>query len=303
MVRGGGLQEEVIVKRIAGAVLLLAAALLPLIASGCGGEVTRSPSENQADLAGSSPATSETAAQPGDNGSPQVASASVDRKITQTASMSLQVKAVGDAFQEVGRIAAGASGFVTSSSFSNQGEQQVAAVTIRVPAARFDEVLASLRGLAVKVENEQSQANDVTQEYTDLGSRLRNLQATEAQYLEFMKGTKDTAEVLQVQDRLNSVRGDIETVQGRINLLDSLSDMSTVTVHLRPEAASSAGSGNANPAEAARAAWDASLKTLRVIATVFVAVAAFSWWLVPVLVVLALIGRKLSPRPGRGDRQ
>jgi hypothetical protein len=292
------------VKRIALTVLLLAAALLPLIASGCGGgDVTRSPSENQGDLAGSSPATSETAAQPDNNGSPQVASASVDRKITQTASISLQVKAVGDAFQEVGRIAAAAGGFVTSSSFSDQGEQQVAAITIRVPAARFDEVLASLRGLAVKVENEQSQANDVTQEYTDLGSRLRNLQATEAQYLEFMKGTKDTAEVLQVQDRLNSVRGDIETVQGRINLLDNLSDMSTVTVHLRPEATSGGGSGNANPAEAARAAWGASLKTLRAIATAVVAVAAFSWWLVPVLVVLALIGRKLSPRPERGSKQ
>ncbi len=290
-------------KRIALTVLLLAAALLPLMASGCGGEVTRSPSqETSSDLAGSSPATSETAAQPGDNGSAQVASASVDRKITQTASVSLQVKAVGEAFQEVGRIAAGAGGFVTSSSFSDQGEQQVASITIRVPAARFDEVLASLRGLAVKVENEQSQANDVTQEYTDLGSRLRNLQATEAQYLEFMKGTKDTAEVLQVQDRLNSVRADIETVQGRINLLDNLSDMSTVTVHLHPEAVSSSGSGNANPAEAARAAWDASLKTLRVIATAVVAVAAFSWWLVPVLVVLAVIGRKLSPRPERREQ-
>ena len=293
-----------IVGRMPRALLLLAAALLPLMAAGCGGEVATTPVEEKpAGLAASSPGDEETNTQSGDSGAAQVASASIDRKITQTASISLQVKAVGEAFQEVGRIAAGAGGFVTSSSFSNEGEEQVASMTIRVPAERFEEVLSSLRGLAVKVESEQSQANDVTEEYTDLGARLRNLEATEAQYLEFLKQAKDIAEVLQVQDRLTTVRADIETVQGRINLLDSLSDMSTVTVHLRPEAAPSSGAGTPSPGDAARAAWDASLSTLRAIATVIVAVAAFSWWLVPVLVVLALIGRKLSPRPERGSKQ
>ena len=289
--------------RIPRTVLLLVAALVPLMASSCGGEVApTSVGDRSAEFAASSPGEEETSGQSSDNSAGQVAGASVDRKITQTASMSLQVKAVGEAFQEVGRIAAGAGGFVASSSFSNEGEEQVASITIRVPAARFQEVMASLRGLAVKVENEESQSNDVTEEYTDLGSRLRNLQATEAQYLEFLKQAKDIAEVLQVQDRLTAVRADIETVQGRINMLDSLTDMSTVTVHLRPEAAPSE-AGAPNPLKAARAAWHASLDTLRALATAVAAVAAFSWWLVPVLVVLALIGRRLSPRPGRNNRQ
>jgi len=290
-------------ERMPRSVLLLAAALLPLMACG-GGEVTPTTTgEKSAELAASSPRDEETSAQSSDSGAGQVAGTSIDRKITQTASMNLQVKAVGEAFQEVQRVAAGAGGFVTSSSFSNEGEEQVASITIRVPAMRFQEVLASLRGLAVKVENEQSQANDVTEEYTDLGSRLRNLEATEAQYLEFMKQAKDITEVLQVQDRLTSVRADIESVRGRINLLDSLSDMSTITVHLRPEATPSPGGGAPNPGEAARAAWDASLSTLRAIATGIVAVAAFSWWLVPVLVVLALVGRRLSPRLRQGSKQ
>ena len=184
---------------------------------------------------------------------------------------------------------------MTSSSFSNEGEEQNASVTIRVPSERYQDVLASLRGLAVKVTNKQSEANDVTEEYTDLESRLRNLQATETQYLGFLERAQDINEVLQVQDRLNAVRSDIEQVRGRANLLTGLSDLATITVHLRSEAAADSG-GGANPAEAAQAAWEASLTTLRGLATGIVAVAAFSWWLVPVLVVLALLGRKLSPR-------
>jgi len=272
------------------AALLLAIVLFPLMASACGGQ------QESLDQGSPSARSAVTSGEPEADASAPVANVVTDRKIIQTASMSLQVKAVSEAFQEVTRTADAAGGFVSSSSFSNEGESQVASITIRVPAARFQETLASLRALAVKVENEQSQANDVTEEYTDLGARLRNLQATEAQYIEFLKQAKDIGEVLQVQDRLNAVRADIEQAQGRINLLDNLADMSTITVHLSPEAAADSGGGGPNPAEAAKAAWDASLTTLRGLATGIVAVAAFSWWLVPIFILLALVGRKLSPR-------
>jgi len=300
--------------------LLAIALLLPLLVSACGEEVAPTgeledksaqdalggaPGEEEsAGLAPSAPQAGEIAGQSGAGGSPQVAGASIDRKIIQTASVSLQVKAVGEAFQEVGRIASGAGGFVSNSSFSNVDDEQVASVTIRVPAVRFQDVLGQLRGLAVKVENEQSQASDVTEEYSDLGARLRNLEATEAQYLEFLKRAKDIGEVLQVQDRLNGVRAEIEQVRGRMNLLENLSDLSTITVHLRPESAPAAEEGGRpDPAEAAGKAWDASLDTLWGIATVVVAIAAFAWWLVPLLVLLAVAGRMLSPRREGRNKQ
>ena len=281
------------------AVLLLAVVLLAIAASACGSESSQEEGVGGSTENLAAPPAAEgedVSAQPDAGSSSQVSGASLERKIIQTASMTLQVKDVAQAFQEVTRVADGAGGFLGSSSFSNQDEEQVASATIRVPATRYQEVLASLRGLATKVESEESQATDVTEEYTDLGSRLRNLQAAETQYLGFLERAKDIGEVLQVQDRLNTVRADIEQVQGRINLLDSLSDMSTITVHLRPESAAGSNGGGANPAEAARAAWDASLTTLLGLATGIVAVAAFSWWMVPILIVIAWVGRKLSPR-------
>lgn len=295
--------------------LLVLAFLLPLVASACAEEIAPS-GEDQGRLSvgagtGAAPEgesaalqDEEAAGQSAFGASPQVAGASIDRKIIQTASLSLQVKAVGEAFQEVGRIATGAGGFVTSSNFSNEGEEQVASITIRVPAVRFQQVLTSLRSLAVKVENEQSEASDVTEEFSDLAARVRNLQATEAQYLEFLKQAKDIGEVLQVQDRLNSVRAEIEQAQGRMNLLENLSDLSTVTVHLRSEevVAAPTEGGGPNPAAAAQKAWDASLQTLRGIATGIVAVAVFSWWLVPLWVLLAVGVRMLSLRLARRNR-
>jgi hypothetical protein len=158
-------------------------------------------------------------------------------------------------------------------------------------------VLSQIRNLdGVEVQGQQSGTNDVTGEYTDLESRLRNLQATEAQYVEFLLRAANINEVLTVQDRLNVTRAEIEQVQGRINLLNNQTDLATITVHLEPPAVSKtepkADDGISNPAEAAQEAWEASLVVLVGIATVAVAVVAFSWWMLPLAAGIAWLARR-----------
>ena len=70
----------------------------------------------------------------------------VDRKIVSTASVQLQVDDVGGSFEEVGRIATSVGGFIASSSFTYQGEDQLASVTIRVPAESYQGVLSACAG-------------------------------------------------------------------------------------------------------------------------------------------------------------
>jgi hypothetical protein len=131
------------------------------------------------------------------------------------------------------------------------------------------------------VQTEESNASDVTEEYTDLQSRMRQLRAEEQQYLALLEEAQNIEQILLIQDRLNGVIAQIEQVQGRINLLDNLSELATITVHLRPLSAGAGGSG-LGPVEAAENAWEASLETLRALAVVAVAVIAYSWWLIPV---------------------
>lgn len=228
----------------------------------------------------------------------------LDRKIVQTASLELRVEEVGPSFEDVSRIATAAGGFVASSTFSRTDDHEVASVTIRVPASQYQDVLRQLRGLSVEVENESSEANDVSEEYTDLSARLRNLEATEDQYLLLLGEAKEIGEILQIQDRINSTRAEIEQVKGRLNLLDHLTDLATITVHLRPEAAPvvTTGPGGPNPAEAAADAWGASLDVLRGIASGLVTAAVFSWWFLPPLAMAAFVAfrrlpRTFSPRP------
>ena len=227
----------------------------------------------------------------------------LDRKIIQSTSVDIEVEEVGGSFQDIIRFAETAGGFVASSSFSNRDEEQIADVTIRVPANQYQSVLANIRGMGT-VTTESSDANDVTEEYTDLQARLRTLSATEQRYLELLGQANTINEILTVQDRLDVVRGQIEQVLGRINLLEHLTDLATITVHLRPPAAvveaPADDGGGVNPLESASAAWETSLDALRVVAAVALVIVVFSWWLVPPLAALALVARWLL---GRRPRQ
>jgi hypothetical protein len=157
-----------------------------------------------------------------------------------------------------------------------------------VPSEVYPGVLSQLRGLAETVDYEESQAADVTEEFTDLQSRLRNLEATETQLLRLLDRAETITDILTVQDRLNGVQGEIEYVKGRMQLIGDLTDLATITVHLRPVAGAPVtppGDG-VNLGETISEAWDDSIAFLGSIAEGVLTVVVFAWW-VPVIGVPA----------------
>ncbi|GAH01049.1 unnamed protein product, partial [marine sediment metagenome] len=76
-----------------------------------------------------------------------------------------------------------------------------------------------------------SAGQDVTQEYTDLESRLRNYQAQEEVLLDLMKQSKKVSDSLEVQRELSNVQEQIEVIKGRMNYLDDLVSFSTIEVY------------------------------------------------------------------------
>ncbi len=227
------------------------------------------------------------------------------RDIIRNGSMDLEVKSVAGAFERVSAIATAAGGFVADSAFFGREQQQSAHMTLRIPAGRFDAVVSELRAMAAEVVAISTSSQDITGELTDLQSQLRNLRAVESQYLQLLDRAGNIGEVLQVQGRLNQTRFEIDRTEGRVQLLERLSDLATLSVSLRPlAAAAQQDAGGGGPLAAAQAAWEASLATLNAVAIVAVAVAVYSWWLLPLLVVAVLAGRRVmqlraGARPSR----
>jgi len=156
----------------------------------------------------------------------------IDRKIVRTGSITMEVDDISKAQADIAEMAAQYQGYVVSSNLNASKDQPSGFISFRVPADKFNDALVKLRALAVKVTYENTNSQDVTEQYTDLKAQLSNYEATEAQYLELLKKADNVKDMLEVQRELSNVRGNIERVKGRIQYLDRTSDTSLVEVTL-----------------------------------------------------------------------
>jgi hypothetical protein len=167
---------------------------------------------------------------------PGVSQPTEERMIVRTGDMSLVVKDITQACDDIARLAVRFDGYVVSSQISGEEEEMRGWISIRVPDEKFEQALAELRNLAVRVKSESTSSQDVTEEYIDLQSRLKNAEATEKQYLALLEKATDVEDILRIYESLSRVRQEIEQIKGRMQYLERTASMSRISVYLEPQA-------------------------------------------------------------------
>ena len=162
-----------------------------------------------------------------------------ERLIIKDAEMTLLVQDTDITIDRITQVVGDLGGYIISSRIWYQeklgDEYKYATVTMAVPAGEFEHALRRLRGLAVIVTDESASGEDVTDEYVDLESRLRNLEATRDRIREFLDKAKTVEEALDVNEELSKVEDQIEKVLGRMNYLFDRASYSTITIQIEPE--------------------------------------------------------------------
>ncbi len=115
-------------------------------------------------------------------------------------------------------------------------------LTLRVPASELESLMAQLETMAIEVRSKSIDREDVTDQYSDTEAQLRNLEATENELRELLEEVRSrpnstSEDILAVHRDLTAIRGEIEQLQGRKNMLDNLIAMSTLNVTLIPDEA------------------------------------------------------------------
>jgi hypothetical protein len=169
----------------------------------------------------------------------------IETRTIRTGSLTIEIKkdAFNRQYAQVVLIAEGVGGLVSDSrSDSSNGRITGGTVTIRIPNDTFPEVMDKLKKLG-KVKSISEQAQDVTEEYVDLESRINNLRSQEAVYLRLMAKAQTIEESIAVQRELSVIQEQIEQLQGRKNYLDNHVQFSTVQVTLLEPGASAGEDG------------------------------------------------------------
>jgi hypothetical protein len=217
-----------------------------------------------------------------------------DRKIIRTGHLTLEVEDILNAMDGITRLAGELDGYVVSSRKYEQKDELFGWISIRVPAERFHEAFDRLRQLATDVPEESTESRDVTEEYTDLEAQLRNLEATEAQYLAILEKAVTVEDILAVQRELSNVRREIERIKGHMQYLERTSDMALIEVNLKETKA--IGQTGWDILKTFKAAVHGLTTFGRVLADIAIWLVIFCWIWIPVLVFLLRRRRKAKAK-------
>jgi hypothetical protein len=212
--------------------------------------------------------------------------AAVDRLIIRNATLDIVVRDTESAVNEIDALAEELGGYVIESSISEYQEGKEALLQVRVPADELDQALDRIRDLAMEVRRENVSGEDVTDEYVDLQSRLRHLEATEERLLTFMEEAEDTEAALEVYDRLQNIQGEIEQAKGRIQYLEQSAAMATIRLNITPsELAQPIEVGGWHPEGTLRDAFESLIRVLQFLVDALIVIVVL---VLPVLVAIAL---------------
>lgn len=164
----------------------------------------------------------------------------IERMVIYNADMSISVEDPEVTMQTIIDMAEDAGGFVVYSNlyktYTDRGSLPQANIMVRVPAGRLNSIMESIKALTPNprddVLSENVSGQDVTAEFTDLESRLRNLEAAEQALVELMEAAQDPQDVLDVFSELTYYRGEIEIVKGRMRYLEESAALSALSVDI-----------------------------------------------------------------------
>ena len=226
--------------------LLVLLIVMPLLVAGC----ARSKEQTQRELASApkspsftdktiAPVASEQEGNANSGESLAVAEAAASRKIIYTDDIKLIVADSKKSVSQIREKTKAAGGYVADEHTWLENDQVRATLTVRVPLGAFDSFMSTLRGLALRVDDERLSSRDVTDQYVDLQAQLHNLEATEkelqALLTDVRKRTQRASDIMDVYRELSKVRGQIDQVKGRMQMLDKLTTFATINVTIVPD--------------------------------------------------------------------
>jgi hypothetical protein len=157
----------------------------------------------------------------------------VQKKEIKNGSLDMRVGNADTASEKISQIAKSNGGEVFSSNFY-QTDKNIKSgnLEVRVPVNGFEKAFGEIKKVATLVMHESTSGTDVTMEYSDLQTQLKNKQAEEQSFLDILKQAGKISDVLEVTRQVARVRGEIESLQGRIKFMDSQTDMASISVSL-----------------------------------------------------------------------
>jgi DNA repair exonuclease SbcCD ATPase subunit len=155
----------------------------------------------------------------------------IDTKIITSANLNMEVQNLEKFEAELKTLLSQFKASVSNQNRNDYDRRMESNFTIRVPSSSFDQLFEALKPLAKRIENQSLNLQDVTEQFIDVESRIKNRKSLEERYRELLKQAKDVNDILTIERQLNQIRSEIESQEGRLKYLNDQVDMSTIQMN------------------------------------------------------------------------
>lgn len=119
-------------------------------------------------------------------------------------------------------------GYISSDQSSNYSHRISHTLVIRVPADSFDRLLADIASGVDHFDEKNINVRDVTAEFLDISARLKTKKELEDRYSVLLQRANTVSEVLAIEREIGTLRGEIESIEGRLKYLKNQVGLSTL---------------------------------------------------------------------------
>ena len=152
-------------------------------------------------------------------------------KLIYTANIDLESTEFDAVLENLNRLVAEMGGYFERSELNNYSRYRSGFYTVRVPAAAFDGFCAGVSGLC-QVNNINRSAEDVSEHYYDLESRLATQQTKLERLQELLAKAENMEDIITLEYAISDTELAIEQLTGSLRHYDSLVGYSTVYISL-----------------------------------------------------------------------
>jgi hypothetical protein len=180
----------------------------------------------------------------------------ISNMVIRTATASIEVDSLEPAVARVKDLSTRLGGYVANSGIeAGKKRLRQAALEVKIPAGRFDDVVAGLTPIG-RLETINVSAQDVGEEYVDVGARMENSRRLERRLIDLLATrTGKLKDVLDVEQALARVREEIERSEGRMRYLRAHTAMSTLSITVHEPLPVVGSAGTSVMGEAFRQSW------------------------------------------------
>ncbi|GAQ61864.1 DUF4349 domain-containing protein [Streptomyces scabiei] len=219
--------------------------------------------------------------------------------IIRTASLTVRVKDVPKALDEVRTAVETVGGFVGSESTTLDGEdRERTRVVLRVPSEKYEQVLGDLEGTG-KLIARKEKAEDVTDQVVDVDSRIKTQRASVARIRELMDRAGKLSDVVTLEGELSSRQADLESLLAQQKSLKDRTSLATITLSLSETAVKKADKADDEPGfvDALAGGWNAFVAVFRWLAMALAAILPFAVVTAVVVFLWLRLTRTRRPAP------